>query len=163
MDIYQFLEAHRIEYQRFDHPPVFTVADVHRLTPNLPGAGTKNLFFRDKKGTRHFLVVVPDDKRVDLKMLPSCLESARVSFGSPRRLKENLGIEPGAVSLLAVFTDRDRHKVEVFIDAGLWEAEAFQFHPLVNTSTLVISKDGIRQFLSATGHQWKVLEIPSPD
>ena len=163
MDIYQFLEAHRIEYQRFDHPPVFTVADVHRLTPDLPGAGTKNLFFRDKKGTRHFLVVVPDDKRVDLKKLPSCLESARVSFGSPRRLKENLGIEPWSVSLLSIFNDRDHQKVVVFIDSGLWKADAFQFHPLVNTSTLVISKDGIQQFLSATGHQWKVLEVPSPD
>jgi Ala-tRNA(Pro) deacylase len=64
---------------------------------------------------------------------------------------------------LAVFTDRDQQKVEVFIDSDLWKADAFQFHPLVNTSTLVISKAGIRQFLSATGHQWKVLEVPSPD
>lgn len=163
MDIYQFLQAHRITYQRFDHPPVFTVADVHRLTPDLPGAGTKNLFFRDKKGARHFLVVVPDDKRVDLKRLPKILESGRVSFGSPDRLKENLGIEPGSVSLLAVFNDRNHHSVEVFIDASLWEADAFQFHPLVNTSTLVISKDSIRRFLSATGHSWTVVPVPTPD
>jgi Ala-tRNA(Pro) deacylase len=160
MDIFEYLKAHRIEYQRFDHPPVFTVADVHRLTPDLPGAATKNLFFRDKKAARHFLVVVPDDKRVDLKRLPDALQSGRVSFGSPQRLKEHLGIEPGSVSLLAVFNDRSRHNVEVFIDAALWEAKAFQFHPLVNTSTLVIAKDGIRQFLSATGHRWKVVEVP---
>ncbi len=161
MDIYQFLQAHRIAYQRFDHPPVYTVADVHRLTPDLPGAGTKNLFFRDKKGARHFLVVVPDDKRVDLKRLPESLQSARVSFGSPQRLKETLGIEPGSVSLLAVFTDRDRQKVEVFIDASLWKAEEFQFHPLVNTSTLVISKNGIERFLAATGHRWQVVNVPA--
>ena len=163
MDIYEFLNLHRIAYQRFDHPPVFTVADVHRLTPDLPGAGTKNLFFRDKKGTRHFLVVMPDRKRVDLKKLPFSLQSARVSFGSPQRLKENLGIEPGSVSLLALYNDRNDHKVEVFIDSALWQSDAFQFHPLVNTSTLVISKDGIQRFLSATGHRWKVAEIPSPD
>ena len=163
MDIYQFLEKNRIEYQRFDHPPVFTVADVHRLTPDLPGAGTKNLFFRDKKGARHFLVVVPHDKRVDLKRLPKCLASGRVSFGSPQRLKEHLGIEPGSVSLLAVFNDRSRQQVELFIDATLWQEDAFQFHPLVNTSTLVISKDGIQRFLSATGHPWKIVAVPSPD
>ena len=162
MDIYQFLDAHRIEYQRFDHPPVFTVADVRRLTPDLPGAGTKNLFFRDKKAARHFLVVVADDIRVDLKRLPHCLQSGRVSFGSPQRLKENLGVEPGSVSLLAVFNDRARQNVEVFIDATLWAADAYQFHPLVNTSTLVISKDGIRRFLTATGHPWKVVAIPAP-
>jgi Ala-tRNA(Pro) deacylase len=162
MDIYQFLEENRIEYRRFDHPPVFTVADVHRLTPDLPGAGTKNLFFRDKKGSRHFLVVLPDDKRVDLKKLPQSLESGRVSFGSPQRLKESLGIEPGSVSLLAIFNDRNGLNVEVFIDESLWQADAFQFHPLVNTSTLVISKDGIRRFLSATGHRWKVVDVPAP-
>ena len=163
MDIYQFLQANRIEFQRFDHLPVFTVADVHRLTPDLPGAGTKNLFFRDKKGNRHFLVVVPDEKRVDLKRLPGILDSSRVSFGSPQRLKQHLGIEPGSVSLLAVFNDRSRQNVEVFIDASLWEADEFRFHPLVNTSSLVISKDGIRRFLSATGHSWKVVEVPTPD
>jgi len=163
VDIYQFLEKHQIEYQRFDHPPVFTVDDVHRLTPDLPGAGTKNLFFRDKKGARHFLVVVPDDKRVDLKKLPACLESGRVSFGSPQRMKQTLGIEPGSVSLLAVFNDRSRHNVEVLIDATLWEADAFQFHPLLNTSTLVISKDDVRRFMSATGHLWKVADVPAQE
>lgn len=163
VDIYRFLEENRIEYQCFDHVPVFTVADVHRLTPDLPGAGTKNLFFRDKKGDRHFLVVVPDDKRVDLKKLPKALESGRVSFGSPRRLKGKLGIEPGSVSLLAIFNDRTDQNVEVFIDATLWEADTFQFHPLVNTRTLVISKEGIRRFLSATGHCWKIVRVPAAD
>lgn len=161
MNIYQFLEAHRIEYRRFDHPPVFTVADVHRLTPDLPGAGTKNLFFRNKKGSRHFLVVVPADQRVDLKKLPESLQSGRVSFGSPQRLQQHLGIEPGSVSLLAVYNDRNRHSVEIFIDASLWKADALQFHPLVNTSTLVISKDGIERFLAATGHRWKVVDVPA--
>jgi Ala-tRNA(Pro) deacylase len=53
MDLISFLEKHGIEYERFDHPPVYTVEDVHRLTPNLPGAKTKNLFLKDQKGKRH--------------------------------------------------------------------------------------------------------------
>ena len=161
MDLYQFLKNHGIEYERFDHPPVYTVEDVHRLTPNLPGTKTKNLFFRDKKGRRHFLVVVPDEKRVDLKALPAALESGRVSFGSADRLKKYLGIEPGSVSLLAIFNDRERHAVEIFIDETLWASDAFQFHPLVNTSTLVIPKDGIERFLAAIGHQPKVTDVPA--
>ena len=159
MDLYQFLKNNGIEYERFDHPPVYTVEDVHRLTPNLPGAKTKNLFFRDKKGRRHFLVVVPDEKRVDLKALPAVLESDRVSFGSAERLKKYLGIAPGSVSLLAIFNDREHHAVEILIDETLWASDAFQFHPLENTSTLVIPKDGIERFLTATGHQAKVTGV----
>ena len=158
-DLYEFLNRNNIEYERHDHPPVFTVEDVHRLTPNLPGAKTKNLFFRDKKGNRHFLIVVPADKRVNLKTLPNALESSKISFGSPDRLMKHLGITPGSVSLLAIVNDQGK-KVEVIIDKSLWTSEAFQFHPLVNTSTLVISKDKNKKFLTATGHEVKFLDIP---
>ena len=159
-DIYEFLDNGNIEYQRFDHPPVFTVEDVHRLTPDLPGAKTKNLFLRDKKGSRHFLVVVPADKRINLKEIPKVLESSKISFGSPDRLMEHLGITPGSVSLLAIVNDQ-KNRVEVVIDKFLWESEAFQFHPLVNTSTLVISRDSVKRFLAATGHEVKILDIPA--
>ena len=158
-NIYEFLDKGNIEYQRHDHPPVFTVEDVHRLTPDLPGAKTKNLFFRDKKGNRHFLVVVPADKRTNLKALPGVLESSKISFGSPERLMDNLGVTPGSVSLLAIVNDQ-KNKVEVIIDESLWESDAFQFHPLVNTSTLVISRNNIKRFLDATGHEVKIMEIP---
>lgn len=159
-DIYEFLDNSNIEYERHDHPPVFTVEDVHRLTPDLPGAKTKNLFLRDKKGSRHFLVVVPADKRINLKALPKVLETSKVSFGSPERLMENLGVTPGSVSLFAIVNDQ-KNRVEVIIDESLWASDAFQFHPLVNTSTLVISRDSIKRFLADTGHEVKILEIPA--
>ena len=159
-DIITFLTENSIDYQRFDHPPVYTVADVHRLTPDLPGAKTKNLFFRDSRKDRHFLVVVPSDGRVDMKALPGVLGCDRVSFGSPKRLKRYLGIEPGSVSILAIVND-PQNAVEVVIDQKLWESDAFQFHPLTNTSTLVISRMGITRFLSATGHEPMIASVPA--
>jgi len=159
VDFYQFLDDHRIKYKRYDHPPVYTVDDVNRLIPNLPGAKTKNLFLRDKKGQRYFLVVVRDEKRVDLKALPGLLGSSRLRFGSPDRLKKSLGVDPGAVSLLAVFNDLDK-AVEVVIDGDLWASEAFQFHPLVNTSTLVIARENLEHFLNKTGHEARIFDVP---
>jgi Ala-tRNA(Pro) deacylase len=159
-DIFRFLSENGIDFERFDHPPVYTVADVHRLTPDLPGAKTKNLFFHDSKNDRHFLVVVPGDGRIDMKALPGVLESGRVRFGSPERLKNYLGIEPGSVSLLAIVND-PQHAVEVIVDETLWESDAYQFHPLINTSTLVISRNGIQRFLSATGHEPRIASVPT--
>ena len=158
-DIINFLTDNRIDFECFDHPPVYTVADVHRLTPDLPGAKTKNLFFRDSKNDRHFLVVVPGDGRIDMKALPGVLACGRVRFGSPERLKQYLGLEPGSVSLLAVINDPE-HAVEVVIDESLWNSEAFQFHPLVNTRTLIISRHGIERFLDETGHKPRITPIP---
>ena len=161
MSIYDFLTQNSITYERFDHPPVYTVDDVHRLTPDLPGSKTKNLFLRDRKGARHFLVVMPADKRIDLKALPEVLGSTNVSFGSPDRLMKHLGVEPGSVSLLAILNDTE-NAVEVFIDDALWAADAFQFHPMVNTSTLVLSRVSIESFLQALGHDFQIADIPSP-
>lgn len=158
-DIYKFLAVHNIAYERCDHPPVFTVEDVHRLVPPLPAAKTKNLFLRDGRGRRHFLVVVEGDKRVDLKALPSLLDCRRLRFGSPERLKKYLAVDPGSVTLLAVVNDLNQD-VEVIIDDDLWQSDALQFHPLVNTSTLAIARDNIQRFLDKTGHGFKIIDIP---
>ena len=158
-DFFKFLDSHNIAYDRHDHPAVYTVEEADRLVPELPGAKTKNLFLRDDKGKRHFLVLVPSEKRVNLKALKEVLGVKRISFGSPGRLKKHLGIEPGAVSLLAVYNDGG-HKVEVFMDRDLWAADTFLFHPLVNTSTLVIKKADIERFLEVTQHELNVVDIP---
>ncbi len=158
-DLYQFLADNRIEYQRHDHAPVYTVADVERLVPPLPAARTKNLFLRDKKGKRHFLVIVPAQKRVDVKALSNVIGADRLSFGSPNRLKKYLAVDPGSVTILALVRDPDR-AVEVVFDENLRQESAFQFHPLVNTSTLVISRANLQRFLDATGHEVRYLEVP---
>lgn len=83
-----------------------------------------------------------------------------MSFASPDRLKQYLGIEPGAVSLLSLVNDQS-HNVEVIIDQEVWTYEAMQCHPLVNTATLVIPKQDIEKFITATGHNLGLVEIPS--
>jgi Ala-tRNA(Pro) deacylase len=152
MNIYQFLAEHHIAYERHDHPPVFTCDEADRLVPDLPAAKTKNLFLRDRKGRRHFLVVVGYEKVVDLKALSSVLGASKLSLASPGRLRKYLGVDPGAVTILGVANDSEQ-RVEVVFDEGLWDSKAFRCHPLVNTSTLVISKDNIERLLSITGHK----------
>jgi Ala-tRNA(Pro) deacylase len=159
-DLYQFLADNHIDYERHDHPPVYTVEDVKRLVPPLAAVKTKNLFLRDNKGRCHFLVVVPAEKRVDIKALPAAIGSSRLSFGSADRLKKHLGVDPGAVSIFAVINDPG-HAVEVIFDESLWEEETFQFHPLVNTSTLVIPRDHLKRFLDLTGHRIKMVSVPA--
>ncbi|MGB5987769.1 MAG: prolyl-tRNA synthetase associated domain-containing protein [Desulfobacterales bacterium] len=159
-DLLNFLDDHKVQYDHFQHEAVFTVADVQRLLGHIPGTKTKNLFFRDQKGNRHFLVVVPDELRVDMKALAKVLDAKRISFGSPDRLREHLGLEPGAVSLLAVFNDQPQN-VELFIDRGLWANDQFQFHPLVNTATLVVDRANLEKFLVALNRDYKVVDVPA--
>ena len=122
MDLAAFLHAHGIAPERHEHPPVMTVEESERLVPKLPGAKTKNLFLRDGKGRRHFLVTVAHDRAVDINALGAALDAGRLGFASPERLATHLGITPGSVSLLALVNDT-KHAVEFVIDRGLWHAE----------------------------------------
>jgi Ala-tRNA(Pro) deacylase len=99
------------------------------------------------------------EKVVDLKALGSLLGVGPLSLASPRRLKHHLGVDPGSVTILALINDTQK-EVEVVFDQGLWESPAFRCHPLVNTSTLAISKADIRRFLALTGHKACILDIP---
>jgi Ala-tRNA(Pro) deacylase len=154
------LDQHGIAYTHHAHPAVFTVEESLRLVPELPGAKTKNLFLRDRKGARHVLVVVPHDLRVNLDALSAALGMSGLSFASPERLLKHLGITPGAVSLLALVNDRE-HRVELVIDSGVWNADAIQCHPLDNAATLVIPREVMRRFVEVTGHTAGVIAVPA--
>ena len=161
MNIFQFLTDHAIPYERHDHAAVFTCGAAEKdLRSDLAGAHTKNLFLRDKKGKRHFLVTVGYDKNVDLGSLKEQLNTTKLGFGSADRLKDHLGVEPGSVSLLGLVNDPD-HRVEVVIDEAVWNADAVLCHPLINTATLVIPHHGLETFLQATGHEVQVMDVPS--
>jgi Ala-tRNA(Pro) deacylase len=159
MDLPAFLQRHAIDAPRIEHPPVMTVEESERLVPPLPGAKTKNLFLRDRKGARHFLVAVPHDLAVDLNALGALLDAGRLGFASPERLVAHLGIAPGSVSLLALVNDA-AHAVELVIDRRLWEAAAVHAHPLTNSATMVLDHAALERFVAATGHVPRVLDVP---
>lgn len=160
MDIYAFLDRHRIDFERVDHPPVYTCEQARELVPELPGMEIKNLFLRDKKARRHFLVVVGYDKSVDLKALSAVLAAPGLTMASPERLARHLGVEPGSVTLLAAVNDT-AGAVEVVFDTEAWAAERLRCHPLVNTATLSIARVDIQRLLEATGHTPRVVEVPA--
>jgi Ala-tRNA(Pro) deacylase len=159
MDLARFLREHDIAPPRHEHPAVMTVEESLRNVPKLPGMKTKNLFLRDKKARRHFLVTVPHDMAVDIGALEDALGVAGVGFGSAERLQKYLGIAPGSVSLLALVND-EALAVEFVIDRSLWEAEAVHAHPLVNTATMVLSHADLERFLAATRHVPRVIDVP---
>ncbi len=127
----QYLNLLSIKYEYHEHVAVYTSEQARRLIPPLAGASAKNLFLRDRKGHRHFLLSLPDTKVMDLKSLAASLGLSGLSLASPERLLKYLGITPGAVSLMALVNDT-QDKVEVLVDDDLWQADYLQCHPFVN-------------------------------
>lgn len=150
-DLFAYLDTLGIAHKSVSHPPLFTVEESRALRGKVPGAHTKNLFLRDKKGAC-FLVVALEDAAINLKSLHRLLgASGRFSFGSPALLHELLGVEPGSVTPFAVINDSGR-RLTVVLDAALMAHEVLNFHPLRNTATTTIARGDLLRFLEATGH-----------
>jgi Ala-tRNA(Pro) deacylase len=156
--LFEFLDHLAIHYERHDHVAVYTSEQLRQVDSPLSGVSTKNLFLRDKKGSRHFLLVLDDSKTLDLKAVAGRLGTTTLSLASAERLKARLGVEAGAVSLMGLVNDAE-HKVEVLIDRDVWQAEALQCHPLINTATISIPQADVRKFLEATGHKARIVDI----
>jgi Ala-tRNA(Pro) deacylase len=155
------LDALGIPSDTVEHEPVFTVAESQSVKERIPGAHSKNLFVKDKKG-RFFLISAKHDTAIDLKRTHEAIgASGRLSFGSADQLRSMLGVEPGSVTAFAVANDADG-KVTMVLDANLMEHERVNFHPLVNSMTTGVSREDLVKFLRATGHDPLILKLPEP-
>jgi Ala-tRNA(Pro) deacylase len=149
------LAALGISYKVHSHPPVFTCEELEKYS--VPGLSCKNLFLRDQKKRRYFLVIFPAAKKTDLVMLGKSLGEPKLSFVSPNTLKEKLGVEPGAVSPFGLIYNTARD-VEVYIDQEVMDAPLVHFHPNRNTASLEMSIGNFRRYLNTLKNAITILK-----
>lgn len=160
-DLFAKLHSLGIATETHRHEAVYTVEQSRAVTDAIPGAHSKNLFLKDRKG-RLFLVVARHETQIDLKRLHEAIgASGRLSFGSADLLRAVLGVEPGSVTPFAVLNDGEL-RVTVILDETLVAHDRLNFHPLVNTMTTGIATDDLMAFLKATGHEPIVRFLPEP-
>ena len=149
--VYAELERLGIPFESYEHPPVFNTEDVDRYWRDIPATPVKNLFLRNKKGNREYLVILGVDKRADLRQLVKIIGDDRFSFGSAERLMHTMGVTPGSVSPFGLLHPASRN-VQVIIDADLRSAERLIFHPNINTASVTISFGDLEKFLASRGN-----------
>ena len=146
-----------IQYTQHNHPQVHTCDDATLHCADISGIRSKNLFLRNQKGKKHFLVIIEADKRANLKAIAEQVGEHKLSFASENRLKKYLNVTPGSVSPFGLIFDIEKN-VEVVISQSLLDAADQQFHPNDNTETLAVSTQDFRLFLDWT--QNKITTMP---
>ena len=147
----------QIAYDYISHPPVFTSDAANQVMPDLIGARCKNLFVRDR-ANRKYLLVIPDDKKTDLKYVAAVIGSSRLSFCNEHEMMECLGVSPGSVTPLAVINDT-QNQVVLYIDTAIMNWDTVLCHPMINTATIRISRDDFEKFIAATGHEINIRDL----
>lgn len=157
-ELYELFAKLSVKFEYHEHPPVATIEDAKIYWKDLNSGRCKNIFFRNHKGDRHYLVILEHLRLLNIHDLELRLKQGKLSFASDQRLKKYLGVEPGSVSPFGLINDKDHH-VHLFIDEKLNEFSRLSFHPNINTASLVISKADFIKFLNYTGNSYEFIKL----
>ena len=157
-ELYHLFEKLAIQFEYYEHPPLATIeaAKIHWMDYN--SGRCKNIFFRNHKGDKHYLIILEHLRQLNIHDLEKKLGQGKLSFASDIRLKKYLGVEPGSVSPFGLINDIEKH-VHLFIDEKLNESDRLTFHPNINTASLVISKADFLRFLEYTGNTFEFIKL----
>lgn len=157
-ELYRLLESLAIQFEYHEHPPIATIEDAKIHWENYNSGRCKNIFFRNHKGDRHYLVILEHLRQLNIRDLEKKLKQGKLTFASDQRLKKYLGVEPGSVSPFGLINDAEKN-VHLFIDEKLSEFDRLTFHPNENTASLVISKSDFLKFLDYTGSTFEFIRL----
>lgn len=156
--VYKLLNDNKISYEVVEHDPVYTMEEMDALGITEKGNICKNLFLRDAKGKRHFLVVLGKDKKADLKFIKDQLGTTPLSFASEERLEKYLGLKKGAVSPFGIINDKNS-EVEVIFDKDFRFEKRFGCHPNDNTATVILDFNDLKKIVEKNGNEISYLTI----
>lgn len=154
------LDSLGIEYELFEHPALDTIEIALKYWKDIDAVHCKNLFFRNHKGNKHYLVIIKDTTPFSIRSLEKKLKQGKLTFGSEKRLLKYLGLLPGSVSPFGLINDTEKH-VHLFLDKQLQDAIKISFHPNDNTASLVIKYTDFIKYLKSMGNSYEFID-PSP-
>lgn len=156
--VYEVLEELGINYKYHEHPPLPTIEDAMKYWQYIDATHCKNIFFRNHKGNRHYLVVLEASQKLAIHDLEKSLKQGKLSFASPRRMEKYLGLSGGSVSIFGLINDPEKH-VHVFLDENLKLGERISFHPNINTASLVIDFSDFLRYLEWSGNSYEFIRL----
>ncbi len=157
-ELYTLFNELEIDLQYIEHPPVPTVEEAMKYWEGMDAVKCKNLFFRNHKGNRHYLVLLEHKQSLKIKDLEQILKQGKISFASEKRLAKYLKLTPGSVTPFGLINDSENH-VHVFIDKNLQDCGHISFHPNINTASIVVSFDDFIKFMDWTGNSYEFIEL----
>lgn len=160
--VYDYLSKQGIHFEYYEHPEAPTIEIAMQYYRGENTTLCKNLFFRNHKGNRHYLVILDSSHSMDIHNIEHLLHQGKLTFASPERMMKYLGVKPGSVSLFALVNDIN-HEVTLFVDSQLLKAEKVSFHPNDNTASLVISVEDMKKFIRGIGNPYEILKVTNSE
>jgi Ala-tRNA(Pro) deacylase len=157
-EVCEILDKLNITYRKYNHKAVYTIEEAKDLSIDIPGRHCKNIFICDRKKKSFFLVILPEDKKLDFKIIENQLSYKGLRFASEEMLHKYLGVEAGSVTPFGLINDISK-EVEVIIDKDIEAGDYVSFHPNVNTATITITLGDFNKFLQWCENKLRYIDM----
>lgn len=151
MNIFDVLNSLKIQYEVLEHEEISTIEQAKKVSDQIEGLGCKCLFLKDKK-KKYYLVLLDEDKRMDMKAFAHIANCSRISFAKDEELEEILNLKPGGVTPLGIMNDSD-NLVSVWIEDDL-KGKKVLVHPDCNTKTVSLLVEDLVRFIVHFNHEY---------
>ena len=161
--VYDLLDDLGIVYHRVDHAPAMTMELCQAIESTLGAPICKNLLLCNRQETDFYMLLLPGDQVFKTKDLSKQIGSSRLSFAGGEYMEQLLDITPGSLSILGLANDKDR-KVRLLIDAEVLDCDYLGCHPCINTSSLRISMEDVKEkLIPALNHEPTLVHLENPE
>lgn len=152
--LYKTLDDIGVSYEKFEHPSFATCdASGDYYQKRDMGVDCRNSFLRNRRGKKHYLVVMLKKKKINIPHLAGFLsENKKMGFASEERLEKYLGLAPGSVTPFGILYEAASN-VPLIVDKDIFEHEFVHFHPLRNSASLKISTSDFEKFCKAINRE----------
>ncbi|MCD6091601.1 MAG: prolyl-tRNA synthetase associated domain-containing protein [Bacteroidales bacterium] len=156
--VFDYLKQRSIEFEIIEHPAAPTISEAMKYWKDIEATHCKNLFFRNHKGNKHYLVIFDAQQQLAIHDLEKRLQQGKLSFASEKRMAKYLAIQAGSVSPFGLINDKENH-VHLFLDSQLLKAQKISFHPNDNTASIVLSFSDFLRYLESIGNSFEFIEL----
>lgn len=152
------LEELDLPFELVEHEPALTTEQADSFIEGIEGVRTKTMFLTNKKKTQYYLLIMDDQKSLDMEHFRDLVEANRIRMASANSLMEKMELPPGVVSPFGLLNNHD-HDIQVYMDKEIVGEERMSFHPNTNEKTIFIATKDLFTFLDKIGYDCQILEL----
>ena len=148
-----------ITYDVVEHPPAFTTEQADSYIEGLEGVRTKTMFLTNKKKTQYYLLIMDDQKPLDMDDFKEQVGANRIRMASTESLAERMQLPAGTVSPFGLLNNEEKD-ILVYFDQDIVSEEIMTFHPNTNEKTIFIKTQDLFRFLESIDFNYEILTLP---
>jgi len=158
-ELYNYLDTLNISYEITEHEAAYNMSDMAEISLPYPEYDAKNLFIRDDKKQKYYLLTVCGNKKVDLKSFRKNNNTRPLSFASENDLMNILQLSPGSVTPLGLLNDKERI-THLFLDSDFFKRKAMiGVHPNDNTATIWLKTEDLKKVIKKHGNLITIVDF----